>query len=73
MAEKPGTTELSKAAGISKGHASDILNDASTRQPSRSLAIHIFRETGWKHSSIADLTNEQIAVLEQVEPWTKAA
>jgi hypothetical protein len=73
MSEKPGTTELSKAVGISKGHASDILNDASDRQPSRALAIHIFRQTGWKHSSIADLTDEQIEILEQVEPWTKAA
>jgi hypothetical protein len=73
MADKPGTAELSAAIGISKGHASDILSEDSPRNPSRKLAIHIYRVTGWKHPTIADLTEEQMAVLEQVEPWTKAA
>ena len=70
---KPGTMELSRAAGISKSYASEILNDDNDRAPSRALAIHILRTTGWKHPSISDLTDEQIDVLEQVEPWTRAA
>lgn len=41
--------------------------------PSRPLAIHIFRKTGWKHDAITDLTDEQIAVLETVEPWKPLA
>lgn len=71
MADKPETMELSNAAGISKSYASEILNDK--RPPSRSLAIHIFRRTGWKHSLIRDLTDEQIDVLEQVDPWASPA
>lgn len=69
MSKAPTTAELSDLAGISKGYASDILNG---NRPSlgRPLAIHIFRKTGWKHPSIADLTDEQMAVFEQVEPWT---
>ena len=39
------------------------------RVPPRPLAIQIFRATGWKHDAIAELSEEQIAVLEQVEPW----
>jgi hypothetical protein len=62
------TSELATAAGISKSYASEILNDI--RRPSRPLAIHIFRRTGWRHSVIADLTGEQIAMLETIEPWT---
>lgn len=40
------------------------------RDPPRSLAIHIFRRTGWKPTVISDLTDAQIDVLEQVEPWS---
>jgi hypothetical protein len=31
------------------------------------------RKTGWRHSLIADLSDEQIAMLEQIEPWGRAA
>jgi transcriptional regulator with XRE-family HTH domain len=65
------TMELAAKVGISKGYASDILNDKQA--PSRSLAIHIFRTTGWRHRSIADLTDEQMRVLEEVDPWTPKA
>ena len=72
MAEKPGTMALADAAGISKSYASEILNDPR-KSPSRPLAIHIFRKTGWKHPTIADLTPEQIDMLEKIEPWERAA
>jgi len=62
---------LAKSAGISAGYAHDILS--GKRSPSRSLAIHIFRQTNWRHSLIADLTDEQIEVLETVDPWPKVA
>jgi transcriptional regulator with XRE-family HTH domain len=65
--EKPTFTALVDATGISRGYASDILN--GKQAPSRALAIHIFRKTGWRHSLIADLTAEQMDVLEAVEPW----
>lgn len=67
MSQIPSIAELRGATGISQSYASMILS--GDRQPSRSLAIHILRKTGWKHSSIADLTDEQIDVLESVEPY----
>lgn len=60
-------TELHRAAGISVPYASQIISGA--RDPSRSLAIHIYRKTGWKHSTIEMLTDEQLGVLEAVDPW----
>ncbi len=71
MQQPPSTADLSDKAVISLSYASEIVN--GKRRPSRPLAIHIFRCTGWKHSSIADLTDEQIATLETVEPWSAAA
>lgn len=64
----PAVSDIVAQAGISKSYASEIRS--GVRKPSRPLAIHIFRKTGWRHSLIADLSDEQIAVLEQVEPWT---
>lgn len=65
--EKPTVTDLAGKAGISKSYACEILG---TRIPARPLAIHIFRVTGWKHPIIAELTDDQLAVLESIEPWT---
>lgn len=66
----PTINQVREAAGISRSYASMILSDA--RKPPRALAICIFRSTGWKHPSIADLTDDQIAVLETVEPYRPA-
>lgn len=63
-------TALADAIGISVPYASQIIG--GTRQPARPLAIHIFRRTGWRHDSIAGLTDEQIAMLEAIEPWSPA-
>lgn len=60
--------DLCDAVGISKSYASMILS--GRQKPSRPLAIHIFRAMGWKHPTIADLTDAQIDTLEAVEPWT---
>ena len=67
MAKQPRTMDLATSAGISKSYASEILN--GLRTPARSLAIHIYRRTGWRHGSISELTDEQMAMLEQIEPW----
>lgn len=67
---KPTYAELADKAKISKSYACEILGN---RPPSRPLAIHIFRTTGWRHEVIADLTEEQMAVLESIEPWTPVA
>lgn len=69
--DKPTFTELVEATGISRGYASDIL--AGKQPPSRALAIYIYRKTGWRHSLIDGLTDEQLDLLESVEPWKAAA
>jgi Helix-turn-helix. len=69
MSNPPGTQELADKAGISKSYASEILNG---KRPTlgRPIAIHIYRKTGWRHESIADLTEDQMEVFEQVDPWS---
>lgn len=75
MCKKPKPTDLSRAVGISVPYASQILTDEpdSARTPSRSLAIHIFKRTGWRHASISGLSEAEIALLEKLEPWGRAA
>jgi hypothetical protein len=68
---KPTFTQLVDATGISKGYASDILNEK--QPPSRSLAIYIYRKTGWRHPVLDGLSDEQVDVLEAVDPWKAAA
>lgn len=70
MVATPRTSELASAADISPSYASEILSGKRDRKPPRSLAIHIYRKTGWKHAILDGLTDEQIDMLEQVEPWS---
>ena len=65
--EKPHYTQLMERIGLSQPYASQVLTGA--KKPSRALSIRIYREFGWRHDVIADLTDDQIAVLEQIEPW----
>lgn len=69
----PTSKELSETASISLSYASMILSESDdqnkSRTPPRSLAILIFRKLNWKHPSIADLTEAQMQVFEQVDPW----
>lgn len=67
--EKPTTSVLAEKAGISKGYASDILN-GKRQSLGRPILIHIYRTTGWRHSTIADLTEEDMATLERIDPWS---
>lgn len=79
MQHTPGTMELADKAGISKSYASEILSgakaldDPKSRKPSRPLAIHIMRTTGWRHPILSELTDDQIATLETIEPWKSQA
>lgn len=58
------------AGGISLSYANKILiGGEHGRKPPRALAIRIFRETGWRHDSIAELTEEQMRILDEIEPW----
>jgi len=65
MQAAPKYSELITQVGISRGYASDIARGITT--PSRALAVHIYRKTGWKTSNIASLTDAEIDVLERVE------
>lgn len=65
--DTPEYLELARLAGISPSYANEIVKG---RRPNRALAIHILRRTGWRHDSIAELTDEQIVLLEKIEPWT---
>lgn len=72
--DKPSTTALLEAVpNISRSYAVMILSDSDeqskSRTPTRSLAILIFRKTGWKHPSIESLTEDQMRVFEEVDPW----
>ncbi|WPZ05634.1 hypothetical protein [Pelagerythrobacter marinus] len=67
MSNTPSPKALTEATGISPSYASMILSGA--RVPARPLAIHILRKTGWRHPILADLSDEQIDVLEEVEPY----
>lgn len=64
---KPTLRSVMDVAGISKSYAWDILNDK--QDPSRPLAVFLLRQTGWRHPSIADLTDEQLVASEVLEPW----
>lgn len=56
--------ELQTRAKISKGYASDLL--AGNKRPSPLMALRIFKATGLKLGPAAELTDEEIAVLEKM-------
>ncbi len=70
MQSTPTISELRAATGISQSYASMILN--GSRTPARSLAIFIFRKTGWRLDILSGLSDEQITTLEAVDPWQSA-
>lgn len=67
------STLMAAPLNISKGHASEILSGKRERKPSRWLAIRIYRQTGWKHPVIAELTEEEIGVVERIDAPRKVA
>lgn len=56
------------ALGISKAHASQIVN--GKHKPSLRLAVAIWRATGWKCARIVHATDAQLEVIEKLDPWT---
>lgn len=67
---KLSQAELAAKIGVNQATVSRLERGELT--PTRPLAIHIFRCTGWKHPRLADLSDEQIAMLEGIEPWQGA-
>ncbi len=74
MLPTPTAVEIADAVTISRSYAAMILNDSGdpnkSRTPPRSLAILIYRRLGYRHPSIAELTEDQMKVFEEVDPWT---
>lgn len=74
---KPTIRELRSVAPLSKGWAAGILSGSVV--PSRAMAVHIYRQTGWKPKVLEHLSDAQIDAVEQAEiaakalPLTKAA
>jgi hypothetical protein len=69
--DKPSPAALVEASGISLSYANKILLDGDhKRVPPRSLAILIFRKTGWAHPSIEHLSDEKMKIFEEEDPWT---
>lgn len=58
---------MCEASGISYAYA--YLIDNGDRIPPRPLAICLFRKTGWRHPVIEAMTEDQMRVYEEVEPW----
>lgn len=69
IGDEPIGDKLRKHHAESQDCASMIAG--GVRDPSRPLAIHILRTTGWRHPVIAELSEAQIDVLEAVEPWER--
>lgn len=65
--EQPTQKQMQDRLGISQTYASLI--HRGVRPAPRPLAIRMYREFGWRHPVIADLSDEQIAMLEEIEPW----
>ena len=61
--------DLAAKAGISKSYASEILSGKKAKTIGLPLAAHIFSVTGWRHDTVAHLTDEQIETLAQIAPW----
>lgn len=57
-------SQLQVRAGVSKGYASDLLS--GKKKPSPATALRIFNLTGVKLGPIADLSDDEIAVLEKM-------
>jgi hypothetical protein len=56
------------ALGVSKTHASQIVNGKG--HPCLSLAVAIWRATGWKCHRIANAADADLEAIERVDPWT---
>jgi hypothetical protein len=71
MAKKPALKDLVAATGLSKGYAHDILS--GRQAPSLRAAAHIFCKTGWKHRSVAKLSDAALSEIAAADPWQEAA
>jgi len=68
---KPTAKAICESVGISPSYASMILG--GDRTPPKSLAIAIFRGTGWRHPSIRKVREDEMQVFERHDPWTPPA
>ena len=69
---KPTIKQLMDAVPISKSYASLILQDGKdgAQTPPLNLAALIYRETGWRHSTISKMTKPTLYEIARTHPWT---
>lgn len=54
-----------QSVGVANGYSYDIAN--GKRRPSADLALRIFKGTGLKFGPVANLSDEEIALLEKMQ------
>lgn len=73
--EKPSLRNLMDAVTISKSYAALILQDAdkAPQTPPLNLAALIFCKTGWKHHTVAGMSDDTLIEIAEQQPWTPPA
>lgn len=67
-AKQPSLHARVIAVGISKAHASQIIN--GKHRPSLPLAVAIWQATGWKCPRIEGATDKELTMIAKVLPWS---
>lgn len=66
--DKPNLRSLMEAVPLSKSYAAVILN--GKQAPPLNLAALIYRETGWRHSLVAEMSDEALTEIAEKQPWS---
>lgn len=64
---KPTIKALMEAVPVSKSYASVILNDGMIPL---NLAALVYRETGWRHGSVTEMSPKTLREIADKQPWT---
>lgn len=72
---KPNIPTLMEAVPISKSYAAVILQDGKdgVQTPPLNLAALIYCKTGWRHSTVAEMSGEALTEIAEKQPWTPPA
>lgn len=73
--DKPNIPALMSAVTISKSYAAVILKDGKdgAQSPPLNLAALIYCKTGWRHSLIADMSDDALREIAEKQPWAPPA
>lgn len=70
--DKPSLRKLMDAVSLSKSYAHVILQDGANgvQTPPLNLAALIYRETGWRHSLVAEMSHDALIEIAEKQPWS---